>query len=234
MNVNSKVSLKMNTKWQMWTKQGFWLCQCCFCFKCHPQKAISILWFFLCPFASHCIDSQLSRSYAFFPFWLVTMSLGSQLQPVVPRDCYGDGRSVAAATHVFVEKTTANIMAIVSTTVKVYEKPIWPLKIERVEGNMCILCATRIYFSANVFSSSPFAPSLLPFSSLSFSAIQPQTPPWKNRMPLLTSPTLLLNYHTQVVCCLLCFVYFSFFPPLFLLFFLVFYNVAWFLLYLTY
>lgn len=75
-------------------------------------------------FASHCIDSQLSRSYAFFPFRLVTMSLGSQLQPVVPRDCYGDGRSVVAATHVFVEKTTANIMAIVSTTVKVYEKPI--------------------------------------------------------------------------------------------------------------
>lgn len=46
------------------------------------------------------------------------------MQPVVPRDCYGDGRSVVAATHVFVEKTTANIMAIVSTTVKVYEKPI--------------------------------------------------------------------------------------------------------------
>jgi hypothetical protein len=117
--------------------------------------------------------------------------------------------------HVFVEKTTAHIMAIVSTTMKVYEKPIWP--IETVEGNMGILCAARIYFSANEFSSSPFSPSLLPSCSLSFSAIQPRTPPWKNRMPLSTSPMLLLNYHTQLVCCLLCFVYFSCFPPFFLL-----------------
>jgi hypothetical protein len=155
----------------------------------------------------------------------MTMSLGSQLQPVAPRDCYGDGKSVVATTHVFVEKTTAHIMAIVSTTMKVYEKPIWP--IETVEGNMGILCAARIYFSANEFSSSPFSPSLLPSCSLSFSAIQPRTPPWKNRMPLSTSPMLLLNYHTQLVwyttsllSALFClfFLFSSVFPPLFLLF----------------